>query len=88
MFNFEQLEVWNEAIAFADTIYALTKAFPDDERFGLTNQCGAPPFPSPGTSLRAALARRGLTSPGSSRSPQAPCLRSFPKPRSPSGKAS
>ena len=38
MFNFEKLEVWNEAIAFADTIYGLTKAFPDDERFGLTNQ--------------------------------------------------
>jgi four helix bundle protein len=38
MFNFEKLEVWNEAIAFADTIYTLTKAFPDDERFGLTNQ--------------------------------------------------
>jgi len=38
MFNFEKLEVWNEAIAFADTIYTITKAFPDDERFGLTNQ--------------------------------------------------
>src|SRR5215469_11453613 len=38
MFNFEKLEVWHEAIAFADTIYTLTKAFPDDERFGLTNQ--------------------------------------------------
>ncbi len=30
--------MWNEAIAFADTIYTLTKAFPDDKRFGLTNQ--------------------------------------------------
>jgi four helix bundle protein len=38
MFNFEKLEVWNEAIAFADTVYMITKAFPDDERFGLTNQ--------------------------------------------------
>ena len=38
MFNFEKLEVWNEAIAFADTIYTLMKAFPSDERFGLTNQ--------------------------------------------------
>ena len=38
MFNFEKLEVWNQAIAFADTIYALTKAFPEGERFGLTNQ--------------------------------------------------
>jgi four helix bundle protein len=38
MFNFEKLEVWNETIAFADSIYTLTKAFPDDERFGITNQ--------------------------------------------------
>ncbi len=38
MFNFEKLEVWHEAINFADTIYTLTKAFPEDERFGLTNQ--------------------------------------------------
>ncbi len=38
MFNFEKLDVWNEAIAFADTIYALTRNFPDEERFGLTNQ--------------------------------------------------
>jgi len=28
MFNFEKLEVWNEAITFADTIYTLTKNFP------------------------------------------------------------
>jgi four helix bundle protein len=38
MFNFEKLEVWHEAINFADTIYTVTKAFPEDERFGLTNQ--------------------------------------------------
>jgi four helix bundle protein len=38
MLNFEKLDVWNEAIAFADTIYTLTKVFPEDERFGLTNQ--------------------------------------------------
>jgi hypothetical protein len=33
MFNFEKLEVWNEALSFAGTIYTLTKAFPEDERF-------------------------------------------------------
>src|SRR5262245_37868712 len=38
MFNFEKLDVWNEAIAFADQVYTLTKAFPTAERFGLTNQ--------------------------------------------------
>jgi len=38
MFNFEKLETWNEAIAFADVVYTLTRGFPDAERFGLTNQ--------------------------------------------------
>ena len=38
MFNFEKLEVWQKAIQFADVVYRLTKAFPDDERFGLTSQ--------------------------------------------------
>jgi four helix bundle protein len=38
MFNFEKLEVWKKSIDFADFIYSITRAFPDDERFGLTNQ--------------------------------------------------
>jgi len=38
MFNFEKLEVWQKAIDFADMVYSVTKAFPDDERFGLTSQ--------------------------------------------------
>jgi len=38
MFNFEKLEVWQEAINFADSVYAITQTFPDTERFGLTNQ--------------------------------------------------
>jgi len=38
MFNFEKLEVWHEVIEFADLVYSTTRAFPDDERFGLTNQ--------------------------------------------------
>ena len=38
MFNFEKLDVWHEAIGFADNIYAVTRTFPADERFGLTNQ--------------------------------------------------
>ena len=38
MFNFEKLEVWHKAIDFADFAYVVTRAFPDDERFGLTNQ--------------------------------------------------
>jgi four helix bundle protein len=38
MFGFERLEVWERAISFADTVYTITRAFPSDERFGLTNQ--------------------------------------------------
>jgi four helix bundle protein len=38
MFNFEKLDVWHKAIAFADSVYEITGSFPADERFGLTNQ--------------------------------------------------
>jgi four helix bundle protein len=38
MFNFEKLDVWQEAINLGDSVYSVTRTFPDDERFGLTNQ--------------------------------------------------
>jgi len=38
MFKFEKLDVWQKAIDFADLVYSITKSFPTDERFGLTNQ--------------------------------------------------
>ena len=38
MFNFEKLDVWQQAVAFADQVYSITRAFPAEERFGLTNQ--------------------------------------------------
>jgi four helix bundle protein len=38
MFNFKKLDVWQKAIDFADLIYNETRAFPAEERFGLTNQ--------------------------------------------------
>ena len=38
MFNFEKLEVWHKALDFADLVYANTRSFLGDERFGLTNQ--------------------------------------------------
>ena len=38
MFNFEKLDVWRKAIDFAGLVYRLTRSFPPDERFGLTNQ--------------------------------------------------
>ncbi len=38
MFNFEKLETWQKAIGFADDVYRISRTFPNDERFGLTNQ--------------------------------------------------
>jgi four helix bundle protein len=38
MFSFEKLDVWHKGIAFADSVYSLTRTFPPEERFGLTNQ--------------------------------------------------
>jgi four helix bundle protein len=38
VFGFEKLEVWQKAIELADNVYAVTRRFPDDERFGLTSQ--------------------------------------------------
>ena len=38
MFKLEKLEVWHKAIDFADLVYLKTRSFPQDERFGLTNQ--------------------------------------------------
>jgi four helix bundle protein len=38
MFNFEKLDVWQEAIQFADLVYELAGDFLGEERFGLTNQ--------------------------------------------------
>jgi four helix bundle protein len=38
MFRFEKLDVWQNAISFANDIYSHTRSFPADERFGLTSQ--------------------------------------------------
>ena len=38
MFKFEKLEVWQKSLDLADLIYASSRSFPVDERFGLTNQ--------------------------------------------------
>ena len=38
MFGFEKLDVWQFSIEYADRVYAVTRVFPDDERFGLTSQ--------------------------------------------------
>jgi len=38
IFNFEKLDVWQKARAFAKSLYMETKSFPADERFGLISQ--------------------------------------------------
>jgi four helix bundle protein len=38
MFNFERLDVWHKAVAFAALVYRTTRSFPDEERYGLTAQ--------------------------------------------------
>jgi four helix bundle protein len=38
MFNFEKLEVYRRAIDFIKEIYRITKKFPKEELFGITNQ--------------------------------------------------
>ncbi len=38
MFGFEKLDVWQRAVALTDSVYAFTRPFPSDERFGLTSQ--------------------------------------------------
>ena len=38
MFKFEKLEVWQKTVKYADLIYDATRAFPSEERFGLTIQ--------------------------------------------------
>ncbi|WP_283636955.1 four helix bundle protein [Aquaticitalea lipolytica] len=37
-YSFEKLEVWIEAKELSKQVYLITKAFPDDEKFGLTSQ--------------------------------------------------
>jgi four helix bundle protein len=38
MFGFEKLDVWQKAIELSHHVYAMTRTFPTDERFGLTSQ--------------------------------------------------
>jgi four helix bundle protein len=38
MRNFKNLDVWKEGRILTKDIYCLTKALPDDEKFGLTSQ--------------------------------------------------
>ena len=37
-YSFEKLEVWQDTRKLTKIIYTITKGYPDEERFGLTNQ--------------------------------------------------
>jgi len=37
-FNFEKLEIYQDGIEFANKVYNITKSFPRNEIFGITNQ--------------------------------------------------
>jgi len=36
--NHKDLDVWKKSMDLVEDIYTFTKSFPDDEKFGLTNQ--------------------------------------------------
>ncbi|MFN8238423.1 MAG: four helix bundle protein [Chitinophagales bacterium] len=38
MHQYKELKVWQKSIAIADTIYEITKQFPNEEKFGLVAQ--------------------------------------------------
>ena len=38
MHNFKELEVWNNSMDLATSIYKVTEFFPQEERFGITSQ--------------------------------------------------
>lgn len=37
-YSFEKLDVWQQSRELVKDVYAITKFFPDDEKFGLTSQ--------------------------------------------------
>lgn len=41
-YSFEKLEVWQNAKSLVKDIYKTTRTFPDEEKFGITNQIRRP----------------------------------------------
>jgi four helix bundle protein len=67
MFTFENLDVWQKAIDFADLVYNYTRNFPTDERFGLTNQMRRAAVSISSNIAEVHLGCRKLTLPDSSK---------------------
>ena len=38
MVSYKELVVWEKSILLVESIYTITRSFPDDEKFGLTSQ--------------------------------------------------
>jgi four helix bundle protein len=38
MHKFKELEIWKQSRSFCSEVYNVTSSFPDNEKFGLTNQ--------------------------------------------------
>ncbi|PLX15444.1 MAG: four helix bundle protein [Candidatus Muiribacterium halophilum] len=38
MTNYKDLDVWNKSITLVEKVYVITKIFPEEEKFALTNQ--------------------------------------------------
>ncbi len=36
--NYKDLDVWNKSITLVEKVYVITKIFPEEEKFALTNQ--------------------------------------------------
>jgi hypothetical protein len=56
MFGFEKLDVWRKAIQLTDSVYAFTRPFPSDERFGPPVKCVGRRCPLHPTSQKGAAA--------------------------------
>ena len=37
-YSFENLEVWQNSMELSETIYGISRSFPDSEKFGITSQ--------------------------------------------------
>lgn len=57
MRDFNELKVWQKAHRLVLDIYAQSRAFPDDERFGLTRTCASRRSRFRRTSRRDAVAK-------------------------------
>ena len=59
MENYKDLDVWKESMNLADSVYAVTKRFPPEERFGLSIQVRKAVVSIP-SNIAEGFGRRGI----------------------------